>query len=221
MISAQQSGLIDWEWIGRNAGALRDRGWEHIYLTVVSVAAGFVIAAALTALVMRHRRTYGPITALTGILYSIPSLALFAALVPIIGIGELNAIVALTSYTLLILIRNMVAGIDGVAAAVKEAADGMGYTRRQRFWSTELPLAAPVIIAGLRIASVTTVGLVTVSSLLGLGGFGFYILRGINTFNWTQITVGIVGSVILATVIDVAFIMLSRLITPWARRKAA
>jgi osmoprotectant transport system permease protein len=157
-------------------------------------------------------------TWITGLLYTIPSLALFALLIPIVGLNATNAVIALTSYTLLILIRNTVAGIDGVSASVVEAADGMGYTRRARFWKMEVPLALPAIVAGLRIATVTTVGLVTVTAVLGLGGYGYFILRGLNTFFWTQIIVGVTLSVALATVLDLGFIWAQRWLTPWSRR---
>ncbi|MEX1249183.1 MAG: ABC transporter permease subunit, partial [Acidimicrobiia bacterium] len=100
---------------------------------------------------------------------------------------------------------------------VKEAADGMGYTRRARFWKMEVPLALPVIIAGMRIATVTTVGLVTVTAVIGLGGYGFFILRGLNTFFWTQLIVGVVLSVVLATILDVLFIAVQRVLSPWAK----
>jgi osmoprotectant transport system permease protein len=162
---------------------------------------------------------HSPITWVTGLLYTIPSLALFALLVPIVGLNATNAVIALTSYTLLIIIRNLVAGIDGVPESVLEAADGMGYTPQARFWRMEVPLALPAIIAGLRIATVTTVGLVTVTAVLGLGGYGFFILRGLNTFFWTQILVGVVLSVVLATLLDVGFVGLERLLSPWARRR--
>jgi osmoprotectant transport system permease protein len=219
MIWAQQTApLIDWDWVARNWGEIIDRTWEHLTLTAVSVGFGLVISLALSILALRKRWTYGPITWVTGLLYTIPSLALFALLVPIVGLNATNAVIALTSYTLLIIIRNLVAGIDGVSESVLEAADGMGYTRRARFWRMEVPLALPVIIAGLRIATVTTVGLVTVTAVLGLGGYGYFILRGLNTFFWTQILVGVVLSVVLATLLDVGFVWLQRLLSPWARR---
>jgi osmoprotectant transport system permease protein len=198
-------------------GEILDRTWQHLSLTAVSVALGLVISLGLTAVVLRWRRTYTPITWVTGLLYTIPSLALFALLVPIVGLNATNAVIALTSYTLLIIIRNMVAGIDGVPEPVLEAADGMGYTRRARFWRMEIPLALPVIVAGLRIATVTTVGLVTVTAVLGLGGYGYFILRGLNTFFWTQILVGVTLSVVLATILDLAFIWLQHALSPWAR----
>lgn len=211
--------MIDWEWIGRNTDQILDRTWEHLLLTMIPVALGIVISLGLTAIVLRWRRSYGPITVVAGILYTIPSLALFAALIPIVGLNATNAIIALTSYTLLILVRNFVAGIDGVPAATLEAADGMGYTRSARFWRMEVPLAMPVIIAGIRIATITTVGLVTVSVILGLGGYGFFIFRGFQARQLTQTLVGLVLSIALATVLDVAFIFLQRWLTPWARRR--
>ncbi len=218
MTLGQERALIDWSWIGRNADAIWDRTVEHLFLTLVPVGLGMLIALALTAVVLKWRRTYAPITLFAGILYTIPSLALFAALIPIVGLNATNALIALTSYTLLILIRNFVAGIDGVPQAILEAADGMGYTRSARFWKMEVPLAMPVMIAGVRIATVTTVGLVTVSVILGLGGYGFFILRGFQSRQFTQTIVGLVLSVALATILDVVFILLQRYLTPWTRR---
>jgi osmoprotectant transport system permease protein len=218
VILAQEAPLIDWAWIGRNMDQIIDRTWEHIGLTAVSVGLGLVISVGLAIVALRWRWTYSPITWATGLLYTIPSLALFALLVPVVGLNATNAVIALTSYTLLIIIRNLVAGIDGVPSSVIEAADGMGYTPQARFWKMEVPLALPAIVAGLRIATVTTVGLVTVTAVLGLGGYGFFILRGLNTFFWTQILVGVVLSVVLATVLDVGFVWLEKLLSPWARR---
>lgn len=218
MLVAQS--IIDWEWIGRNADQLWQRTWEHLSLTAISVGIGLVLSVGLAVLALRWRWTYRPITWFTGLLYTIPSLALFALLVPLVGLTRTNAIIALTSYTLLILVRNIVAGIDGVPASVLEAADGMGYTPRARFWRMEVPLALPAIIAGVRIASVTTVGLVTVTAVLGLGGYGFFILRGLNTFFWTQIVVGVGLSIVLAALLDLAFLGVQRLLTPWARGSA-
>lgn len=216
-VLAQADSLIDWSWIQRNADQIWDRTLEHLALTGISVAIGLAISVGLAVVALRWRWTYRPITWFTGLLYTIPSLALFALLVPFVGLSRSNAIIALTSYTLLILVRNIVAGIDGVSQSVLEAADGMGYTRTARFWRMEVPLALPAIIAGVRIASVTTVGLVTVTAVLGLGGYGFFILRGLNTFFWTQIIVGVALSVILAALLDMAFIGLQKALSPWAR----
>lgn len=210
--------LVDWGWIQRNSSPITDRLLEHLYLTVLAVAIGLLISIALSVLVLRYRRLYGPVTAATNVMFTIPSLALFALLVPFTGLTVLTAEIALVSYTLLIIIRNVVAGIDGISPAILEAADGMGYTRQRRFWQIEVPLALPVILAGVRIATVTTVGLVTVSAIIGLGGLGFYILRGLQTFFWTAVLVGTIGSVFIAVVFDLAFVALGRSLTPWLRR---
>lgn len=214
---AQDRPFFDWEWVVRNLDEIGARTVEHLFLTAVPVSIGFVISLGLAVVALRWRKTYAPITLVTGILYTIPSLATFALLVPIVGLNATNAIIALTTYTLLILIRNIVAGIDGVPEPILEAADGMGYRRSERFWRMEVPLALPVIVAGIRIASVTTVGLVTVSAVIGLGGYGFFILRGLNTFFWTQLIVGVVLSVVLASALDLGFIGLQRWLAPWRK----
>ena len=212
--------LLNWEWVARNWTAILERTWEHVYLTAVAVVVGTVIALALAVLAVRRRRWFGPITSVTNILYTIPSLALFAFLVPFTGLSTLTSEIGLVGYTLLIIVRNTVAGIDGVSPGVREAADGMGFTARRRFWKAEFPLALPVIMAGIRIAAVTTVGLVTITSILGQGGLGYFILAGLRSFFWTQIIIGTVGSVLLAVVIDVGLLGLQRRLTPWNRTMA-
>lgn len=221
VVFGQADQLLDWSWVERNIGQIVDRTWEHLTLTGISVALGLVISVLLAIVVLRWRWSYPPITGAAGLLYTIPSLALFALLVPFTGLSQTTAVIALTSYTLFILIRNIVAGIDGVPAYVKEAADGMGYTPRSRFWRIEVPLALPAIVAGVRIATVTTVGLVTVTAVIGLGGYGFFILRGLNTFFWTQLIVGVLLSVVLATILDLAFVALQAWLSPWSKRRAA
>jgi osmoprotectant transport system permease protein len=216
--------FVRWDWVGRNLDDLWAATKEHILLTVIAVGVGLVLSMALAIVALRWRRAYTPITWTAGILYTIPSLALFAFLVPITGLSILTAEIGLVSYTLLILIRNIVAGIDGVPQPVLEAARGMGYTERRLFVDIQLPLALPVIIAGIRIATVTTVGLVTITALIGQGGLGFFILRGLqlpSAIGTTQILAGTALSVILAMVADLALLELERLLTPWARRKVA
>jgi osmoprotectant transport system permease protein len=209
--------LIDWDWVDRN----RDEVWqaftEHVQLTAIAVGIGFVLAMAMALVARRWRWTYGPLAGISGILYSIPSLALFGLLVPSLGLGYVLAEVALVGYTLLILLRNIIAGFDGVDPAVREAADAMGYRPGRRLVRIELPLAAPAILAGLRIATVTTVGLVTVTALVGVGGFGGLIDNGLNRSFPTPITVGAVLSVLLAVVFDLVFVVLERVVAPWAR----
>lgn len=212
------------DWVGRNIDNLWEATQEHIILTAIAVGVGLVISLALSVVALRWRKTYLPITWITGVLYTIPSLALFAFLVPITGLTRLTSEIGLVSYTLLILIRNIVAGIDGVPESVLEAARGMGYTERRMFFDIQLPLAMPVIIAGVRIATVTTIGLVTITALIGQGGLGFFILRGLQFFSaigTTQILAGTVLSVVLAVIADLALLGLERLLTPWARNRAA
>ncbi|HZJ47879.1 MAG TPA: ABC transporter permease, partial [Acidimicrobiia bacterium] len=181
MIFLQTSGgFFSWEWVAGHLDDIWNRTVEHLILTGIAVAVGMMISLALSLIALRYRWTYPPITWSAGILYTIPSLALFAFLVPITGLSILTAEIGLVSYTLLILIRNTVAGIDGVPPATVESARGMGYTKRGLFFAVELPLALPVIIAGVRIAAVTTIGLVTVTALIGQGGLGFFILHGLS-----------------------------------------
>jgi osmoprotectant transport system permease protein len=210
--------LIRWDWVGRHLDDIGRLTIEHLQLSLSAVAIGFVIACGLSLLALRLPWTYAPITWATGVLYTIPSLALFAFLLPYTGFGFRPVLIGLVSYTLLILVRNIVAGIQAVPAAVVEAADGMGYTRRRRLLAVEVPLALPTIIAGLRLASVTTVGLVTVGALVGAGGYGVLIRDGLNRFFPTPTLVGAVLSMVLATTIDVAFVLLGRALTPWSRR---
>lgn len=211
--------FIRWDWLADHVDDVWGYTVEHIWLSAIAVAVGFAIAFAFSLLIVRIPRAYGPITAATGILYTIPSLALFAILVPITGFTVLTAEIALVSYTLLILIRNIVAGLATVPAEVREAADGMGYARWHRLWRVELPLAVPVIIGGLRIATVTTIGLVTVSALIGQGGLGRLIEDGLRRFFPTMYVTGAVLSVLLAVLADAAFVWLQRRSTPWTRAR--
>jgi osmoprotectant transport system permease protein len=212
--------FIWWSWVGDHADEIWQRTREHFWLTIVAVGIGFVIAGGLALLALRFRWTYGPILGTTNVIYAIPSLALFGFLVPITGLGFRTAEIALVSYTLLILVRNMVTAIDGVPEAVREAADGMGYTRWRRFFGVELRLATPAIVAGVRIALVTTVGLVTITAIVGEGGYGTFILDGIDRDFSTPIVVGAVCSIVLAVSLDLAMVLVERFLTPWARRGA-
>jgi osmoprotectant transport system permease protein len=227
MMLAQTSSkpIVVWDWVWRNLDGIWAHTLEHIYLTVIAVVVGILVSIVLALIALRWRFVYGPITATTGILYTIPSLALFVVLVPITGLSVLTAEIGLVSYTLLILVRNMVTGIDGVPKDVLDAADGMGYTPRSRFIHIEIPLALPVIINGIRLATVTIIGLVTVASLIGHGGLGFYILRGLNTFSspigTTQIFVGTVLSIALAVIADLSLVGLERAVSPWQRTKVS
>lgn len=212
--------IVRWEWVFLREDTrteLWDATLQHLRLTFIAVGAGTLISAALSAIALRLRWSLAPITAFTGFLYTIPSVALFGLLRSRFG-NVMAAEVALTSYTLLVLVRNMVAGIDGVPAAVTDAADGLGLSRTRRLLTVELPLALPVIVAGLRVATVTTVGLVGITAIIQLGGLGSLIFDGFGTQYFTKIVVGSVLSVLLAVVLDLLFHGLEVLLTPWSRR---
>ena len=206
-----------WPWVQDHTEEIRQALVEHIQLTVLAVLFGLAIAMPLALLSVRYRRLYGPVIAITGVLYTIPSLALFALLLPLTGLSRTTALIPLTAYTLLILVRNIVTGLDGVPPDVKEAAVGMGYSRRRQILRVELPLALPAIIAGIRIATVTTIGLVAITALIGQGGLGQLMYDGLQRDFRTPLTVGIVLSLALAVVADVALVLAQRVATPWTR----
>ena len=211
--------LVRWDWVAGHLDEIALRIGEHVELTAIAVGVGLLVAFALSLLVLRYGWLEQPTTFVAGTLYTIPSLALFALLVPYTGLTILTAEIGLVGYTLLILIRNIVGGIRSVPAEVREAALGMGYSRGRLLWEVELPLALPVIVAGIRIATITTIGLVTVTALIGQGGLGYLILIGIQRFFSTPLLVGAVLSVALAIAIDVALVLTQRAVTPWARAK--
>ena len=210
-------GISSWQWILDNRAEIVRLLLQHLQLTVIAVAVGFVISFPLAVFAYRHRAAYAPITWVTGLLYTIPGIALFVLLLPFTGLSITTAEVGLVSYTLLILIRNTVTGLRSVPEDVKEAARGMGYTSRQLLWRVELPLALPAIVAGIRIATVSTIGLVTVAALIGRGGLGQLILEGLNRLFNTEVLVGAVLSVALALAADSALLLGQRALTPWAR----
>lgn len=209
--------LIRWDWVASHLDEIALRLGEHLELTLIAVGLGLAIAFGLSILILRYHWLEQPTVFATGTLYTIPSLALFALLVPWTGLTLLTAEIGLVGYTLLILIRNIVGGVRGVPADVLAAARGMGYSGAQLFWQVQLPLALPVIVAGTRIATITTIGLVTVTALIGQGGLGYLILIGIQRFFSTPLLVGAFLSVMLAIAADSGLVLLQRAITPWAR----
>ena len=210
--------FIRFDWIVDNLDQIGQRLGEHVLMVVASVLIGFAVSFGLALLARRYRWTYAPILAVTGTLYAIPSLALFVLLIPITGLTLATGIVALVLYTLLILVRNIVVALDAVPPDVVEAATGMGYGPVERFWRVELPVAIPVIVAGLRIATVTTVGLVAITTFIGLGGLGYLIINsGTRRFFPTSIYVGVALCVALAVTADLLLLWLQRRLTPWAR----
>jgi osmoprotectant transport system permease protein len=223
-VSPGGSGLVDWGWIRDNffddiVPAIQG----HIYLSFVSVAIALAISLPVGVLVARYRKIYPPVTFATGILYAIPSLAMFSILISVPGIviGPTPVIIALVAYSLLILIRNVVTGIDSVPAETIDAARGMGLTDRQILFGVELPLALPVIVAGIRIATVTIIGIATIGAYISGGGLGKLIFDGIGRNFPTMIIAGAVLATLLAILADVLLLMLERHLRPWARRGKA
>jgi osmoprotectant transport system permease protein len=214
---------IRWDWIVNHLDDVAEKTVQHLQLLIIPMMAGFVIAFALAVLALRRPGTVGPVTAVTGLLYTIPSLAAFAVLIPITGLSLVTAIIPLTTYTLLILYVNTVAGLRSVPPEVIEAADAMGYGHAARLWRVQLPLAVPLIMAGVRVAAVTTIGLVTVAAIIGgnrFGGLGQFITEGLQTDFDTKIYLGAVGSVILAFAVDALLVGVQRVLTPWSRVRA-
>lgn len=218
-LAAVDDPWVRWDWVSRHTDDIASATRQHVELTVIAVVLGLAISFPLALAARRWRWALTPVMSVTGIIYTIPSLALLALLVPWTGLSRTTSEIGLVGYTLLILIRNIVAGLDAVPEEVREAARGMGFTRRRQLLRIELPLAVPTIIAGVRIATVTTIGLVTVTALIGQGGLGQFILEGLTRDFRTPLVVGSVLSVALAAVADLGLTGLERLITPWSRTR--
>jgi osmoprotectant transport system permease protein len=191
---------------------------EHVRLTVAAVFLGVVIALPLALLARRSRFLSGPVLALSTVIYTIPSLAMFAFIFPFTGLSSTTVLIGLVAYSLVILVRNFLTGLQGVPADVREAARGMGYGSLRLLVQVDLPLALPSFMAGLRIATVSTVALTTVGVLVGHGGLGQLIIGGFNAnFYRAEIVTGTIGCVLLALVADVLLAGAERLLTPWTR----
>jgi len=214
--------VIDFDWIAGHLDVLVFRTLQHLYLASIAVAVGFGISFGLAVWSVRRRRAGGPILAVSGLLYTIPSLALFPFFIPITGLTDLTAAIPLVLYSLVIFVRNIVTGLDGVPRDVLEAADGLGYTGSTRFRRVEVPLAIPLIVAGLRLASVSTIGLVTITGILGdrFGGLGFFIFEGLRHRFATEVFVGGLASIALAVVVDWGLLAAQRRLTPWSKSAA-
>lgn len=209
--------MIDWSWIAGHGSLIAGLVAQHVELTALAMALGAVMSFPLGLVALRWPRTYSPILGVTGVLFTIPSLALFILLIPLSGLSTATALAGLTIYTLLILVRNFVEGVRAVPAQVREAAEAMGYTALRRLVRVELPLAIPVIMAGVRIATVTTISLVAVTALIGQGGLGQLFLTGFTLQFTTPLIVGVVLSILLAVTADLALVGAQRLSTPWLR----
>ena len=207
------------DWIADHFGDYVHPFFQHLLLVGLTVAIGFGISFTLALIAYRRRWLINPVTQVTGILYTIPSVAAFFLLLPITGRGTDTALVALVSYVLLIIFRNVLAGLDNVPGDIKDAGRGMGLTDRQLLWRVEVPLALPEIMAGLRIAATTTVGLATLVFFAGAGGLGGQIFADINFKSNVVVSGGL--AVLLAAVLDGLILLAQRAVTPWSRAVAA
>ncbi|MEH0969785.1 ABC transporter permease [Micromonospora sp. CPCC 205546] len=210
---------FSWQYVRDNSDTILAAVREHASLTARAVLIAALIALPLAVAAYWYRSLSGPVLALTGVLYTVPSLALFAFVAPYLGIGTLTALSVVVLYALLVIVRNAVAGLNQVPPEVREAAEGMGYGRWGRLFRVELPLALPGILTGLRLATVSTVALVTVGVVIGRGGLGQLIFAGFqNNFYKAQIMTGTLLCVLLALVLDLALAGAGRLLTPWLKR---
>jgi len=207
-----------WSYVRDNWGDLQTALEQHVVLTVQTILIGLVIAFPLALLAHRFRWLAGPVLGATGVLYTIPSLALFAFLAPYTGLNQRTVLIGLVMYALLVLVRNILAGLEGVPDDVREAAHGMGYGRARMLWRIELPVAVPAIMAGVRVATVSTVALVTVGVIVGYGGLGGLILRGFqNNFYRAEIVTASLLTIALGLTFDLLLAGATRVLTPWTR----
>jgi osmoprotectant transport system permease protein len=214
------------EWIcgkyySSRAGDLTDALVQHIGIVVASVLLGLAIAVPLALLARRYRKLEGLIVGTTTAIYTIPSLALFSLLVPLTGLGLTTVVIGLGLYSLTILVRNILEGLAGVPADVRESAVGMGYARGRMLWRVEVPLALPAIMAGLRVATVSAVALTTVGAILDYGGLGDLLVDGTRTDFKAQVLATSVLCVLLAVVLDLLLVSVQRMLTPWTRTVAS
>jgi osmoprotectant transport system permease protein len=214
---------FSWEYVQDNWGDLEQALVDHVLLTVETVLVAMLIAFPLAVLSYRYRWLAGPVLGVTGVLYTIPSLALFAFIAPMdaFGLTRRTVLFGLVIYALLVLVRNTLTGLQGVPPDVREAAAGMGYGRARMLWQVEVPVALPSIMAGVRVATVSTVALVTVGVVVGYGGLGGLMLRGFqNNFYRAEIMTASLLTVALGLAFDVLLAGATRLMTPWARRSS-
>jgi osmoprotectant transport system permease protein len=214
----------DWvcgEYFRTRAPQLTDALWEHIWITVVSVLLGLALAFPLALLARRYRNLEGVVVGTTTAIYTIPSLALFALLLPFTGLTSTTVVIGLALYSLTILVRNFIEGLKSVPSDVRESALGMGYGRTRLLFGVELPLALPTIMAGLRVATVSTVALLTVGAIVGYGGLGNLLIQAVDSQFKAQVLASGALCVLLAVTFDLVIVAVQRLLTPWTRTRDA
>ena len=212
----------DWvcgEYFRTRAPQLTDALVEHVSIVVVSVLLGLVLAFPLALLARRYRKLEGVVVGATTAIYTIPSLALFALLLPLTGLSPTTVVIGLALYSLTILVRNMIEGLKSVPDDVRESALGMGYGRARLLFGVELPLALPATMAGLRVAVVSTVALATVGAIVGYGGLGNLLIQAVDSQFKAQVLAAGVLCVLLAVTLDLVLVGVQRLLTPWTRTR--
>ena len=216
LCQAQPDQVFCFDWAKENIDRYGTPTVQHLEIVLLSVVIGFIVAFALALFAHRRRRLQPPLLAATGVLYTIPSIAFFFLLLPITGLGRDTAIIVLAAYTLQIIFRNTMLGLNNVPASVKDAARGMGLTQRQILWKVELPLAIPEIIAGLRVAVVSTIAIATLAVLISAGGLGTQMYGSNLTFP-TSIIIAAAIVMLMALAFDVVLLLVQRFTTPWRR----
>ena len=216
-LQGEEQPWILWDWLFTHVSRFTDALEQHVELTATAIVIALVISIPLGVAAHRWRAVRNPAYFVFGVFYTIPSIALFALLIPYTGLSATTAEIGLVGYAVLIILRNVVVGLDSVPADVIDAANGMGYRPLVRLLRVELPLALPAIFAGIRIATVTTIGLVTITAVIGLGGLGQLILQGLVDDFRTPLVVATVLSVVLALVADLLLAGAQRLALPWSR----
>jgi osmoprotectant transport system permease protein len=211
---------MTWSWTSQNGALIWQLTRENLYLGVVPALIGLVISVPVGILAARWRWFYPPVLALFNILYAIPSLALFIALIPAFGLTDTTVIIALTIFSLCVILPNVVAGLRQVPASVKQAATAMGYSQVRRLATVELPLAVPVIFAGLRIAVVAGISLASIGQLIGVSSLGYLFIDGLQRSFPTEIWVGVVLIVALALACDLILVAIRRVLTPWTAARS-
>lgn len=207
-------------WIADNVGLILELTLVHLRQSVIPIVLGFILSLPLGWVAWRYRLVRGPVIVLTGLLYTIPSLALLILLPSVIGysaISETNLIVGLTIYAIAILVRSVADGLDSVDPGVRQAATAVGYGGGRRFWTVDLPLAGPVILAGLRVAAVSTISLATVGILVGVENLGYLFTNGLQRRIIVEVFAGVLAVVVIALLIDLLLLLAGRALMPWTR----
>ncbi|MDD9208232.1 ABC transporter permease subunit [Georgenia sp. 10Sc9-8] len=219
--AAVENPWVSWRYVESNWGDLLERTQQHVTLTVQAVLVALLLAVPLALLARASRNLAAAVLGGSAVMYTVPSIALLGMLAPFTGIGRTTVLIALVAYALLVLVRNILVGLDGVPPEVVDAARGLGHSRSGLFLAVELPLAMPAVITGLRLATVTTVALVTVGVVVGYGGLGQLMYRGFSSGYRAEIFTATVLCLAIALVADLLLLLLGRALAPWSRSRAA